>query len=64
VYVDYVEFPSQLLEHWLLVPEVLNRFAVNAKGETIPAELVAKIRKTMTFNKGFDTVEYLASALV
>jgi peptidyl-dipeptidase Dcp len=62
---DYVEFPSQLLEHWLPTPEVLNRFALHYKtGEPIPAELVAKIEKADTFNQGFSTVEFLASALV
>ncbi|MCP5360119.1 MAG: M3 family metallopeptidase [Sinobacteraceae bacterium] len=62
---DYVEFPSQLLEHWLLVPEVLNRFAVHHQtGEPIPAELVAKIERTRTFNQGFATVEYLSGALI
>lgn len=62
---DYVEFPSQLLEHWLATPEVLSRFALHVEtGKPIPPALVAKIEKTATFNKGFDTVEYLASALV
>lgn len=62
---DYVEFPSQLLEHWLLTPEVLQRYAVHYQtGKPIPQALVAKIEKAATFNEGFDTVEYLASALV
>jgi peptidyl-dipeptidase Dcp len=62
---DFVEFPSQILEHWLLTPEVLTRFAVHFRsGQPIPPELVAKIEKSKTFNQGFDTVEYLASALV
>jgi peptidyl-dipeptidase Dcp len=62
---DYVEFPSQLLEHWLDTPEVLSRFALNVKtGEPIPKALVQKIKKAATFNSGFSTVEYLASALV
>ena len=62
---DYVEFPSQLLEHWLPTPEVLGRFAVHYQtGEPIPPELVAKLERAETFNKGFETVEYLASALV
>ena len=60
---DYVEFPSQLNEHWLSTPEVLNRFAVHYKsGEPLPAELLEKIQKAATFNQGFATVEYLASA--
>jgi peptidyl-dipeptidase Dcp len=62
---DYVEFPSQLLEHWLLTPEVLSRFARHYKtNEPLPAELVAKIERARTFNQGFATVEYLSSALV
>jgi peptidyl-dipeptidase Dcp len=62
---DYVEFPSQLLEFWVSVPEVLNKFAVHYKtGEPIPADLVAKVERSKTFNEGFDTVEYLAGALV
>jgi len=62
---DYVEFPSQLLEHWLSTPEVLNRFALHHQtGQPIPRALVEKIEKAATFNEGFDTLEYLASALV
>lgn len=62
---DFVEFPSQILEHWLATPEVLNRFARHHEtGEPIPVELVRKIERAATFNQGFDTVEYLASALV
>jgi peptidyl-dipeptidase Dcp len=62
---DYVEFPSQLLEHWLSTPEVLNRFAVHYQtGKPIPPELVKKIERASRFRQGFDTVEYLASALV
>jgi peptidyl-dipeptidase Dcp len=60
---DFVEFPSQLNENWLSTPEVLSRFAVNAKGQPIPAELVAKIKKASTFNQGFTVTEYLASAI-
>jgi peptidyl-dipeptidase Dcp len=62
---DYVEFPSQLLEHWLSTPEVLNRFALHYEtGKPIPQELVAKIKNAATFNQGFGTVEYLSSALI
>jgi peptidyl-dipeptidase Dcp len=62
---DYVEFPSQLLEHWLSTPEVLNQFARHVKtGEPMPAELAAKIARAETFNEGFRTVEYLSSALI
>jgi len=62
---DYVELPSQLLEHWLSTPEVLGRFAIHCTtGKPIPAELVAKIRRAETFNAGFRTIEFLASAIV
>ncbi|MDQ3322145.1 MAG: M3 family metallopeptidase [Acidobacteriota bacterium] len=62
---DYVEFPSQLLEHWLSTPEVLQKFALHYEtGKPIPQSLVDKIKKAATFNQGFGTVEYLASALV
>jgi peptidyl-dipeptidase Dcp len=62
---DYVEFPSQLLEHWLPVKEVLDRFAVHHQtGKSIPAELVAKVERAKTFNQGFATVEYLSAALI
>jgi peptidyl-dipeptidase Dcp len=62
---DYVEFPSQLLESWLSTPQVLERFARHCKtGEPIPKALVDKIERAAKFNKGFDNVEYLASALV
>jgi peptidyl-dipeptidase Dcp len=62
---DFVEFPSQLNEHWLPTHEVLTRFCTHYKtGEPMPDALVAKIKRAHTFNKGFDTVEYLASAIV
>jgi peptidyl-dipeptidase Dcp len=62
---DYVEFPSQLLEHWLSTPQVLQRFAVHYQtGEPIPQQLVDRIKRAATFNQGFGTVEYLASALI
>ncbi|MBC7929302.1 MAG: M3 family metallopeptidase, partial [Rubrivivax sp.] len=62
---DYVEFPSQLLEHWLSTPEVLQRFAVHYQtGKPIPVALVEKIKRASTFNQGFATTEYLSSALV
>ncbi|HEY0022818.1 MAG TPA: M3 family metallopeptidase [Longimicrobium sp.] len=62
---DYVEFPSQLLEHWLSTPQVLQRFAVHYQtGEPIPQQLVDRIKRAATFNQGFATVEYLASALI
>jgi peptidyl-dipeptidase Dcp len=62
---DYVEFPSQLMEHWLATPEVLQRFALHYQtAKPIPQELVDKIKRTSTFNQGFATVEYLSAALV
>lgn len=62
---DYVEFPSQLLEHWLSTPEVLQKFAVHYEtGKPIPQSLVDKIERAATFNQGFATTEYLASALI
>jgi peptidyl-dipeptidase Dcp len=62
---DYTEFQSQLLERWLSTDEVINQFLVHNKtGEPIPASLVQKIKKASTFNQGFETTEYLASALI
>jgi peptidyl-dipeptidase Dcp len=62
---DYVEFPSQLLEHWLSTPEVLQRFALHYQTvKPIPQPLVDKIMRSATFNQGFATVEYLSAALV
>ncbi len=62
---DYVEFPSQLLEHWLSTPEVLQKFAVHYQtGKPIPQELVDRIERASKFNQGFITAEYLSSALV
>lgn len=62
---DYVEFPSQLLEHWLSTPEVLQRFALHYQtGKPIPQALVDKLKRSETFNEGFATTEYLSSALV
>jgi peptidyl-dipeptidase Dcp len=62
---DYVEFPSQLLERWVSTPEILQKFAVHYQtGKPIPQNLVDRINRAATFNQGFATVEYLASALV
>jgi peptidyl-dipeptidase Dcp len=61
---DFVEFPSQLNEHWLITPEVLRKFALHVEtGKPIPDALVAKIEKARHFNQGFKTVEYLAAAI-
>jgi peptidyl-dipeptidase Dcp len=62
---DYVEFPSQINEHWLSTPEILNEFARHYKtGKALPKALFDKIEKASTFNQGFSTTEYLASAIV
>ncbi|EAU43069.1 Peptidase M3:Neutral zinc metallopeptidases, zinc-binding region [Fulvimarina pelagi HTCC2506] len=62
---DFVELPSQLFEHWLTVPEILDRHATHIEtGEPMPRELVAKLLAARTLDAGFDTVEYTASAIV
>lgn len=62
---DYTEFQSQLLERWLSTDKVIDTFLVHYKtGEPMPKELVTKIKKAATFNQGFSTTEYLASALI
>ncbi|HSF17042.1 MAG TPA: M3 family metallopeptidase [Vicinamibacteria bacterium] len=62
---DYTEFQSQLLERWLLTDRVIEGYLVHHEtGEPIPADLVKKIKNAATFNQGFETTEYLASALV
>lgn len=62
---DFVELPSQLFEHWLSQPEVLRRYACHHEtGEPIPEQLVERLKAAQNFNNGFDTVEYLSSALV
>ena len=62
---DFVELPSQLYEHWLDVPEVLRAFAVHAEtGEAMPAALLQNVLAAATYDMGFQTVEYVASALV
>jgi peptidyl-dipeptidase Dcp len=62
---DFVELPSQLYEHWLEVPEILEKYAHHARsGEPMPKALLDKLLATRTFNQGFATVEYTACALV
>lgn len=62
---DYTEFQSQLLERWLSSDEVIDQFLIHHQtGESIPGDLVAKIKNATTFNQGFATTEYLASALM
>ncbi len=62
---DFVELPSQLYEHWLDVPEVLARFATHAEtGASMPPALLEKVLAAATYDMGFQTVEYVASAMV
>ena len=62
---DFVELPSQLFEHWLEVPEVLAEFATHAEtGEPMSPEMLDRLLKAGTYDMGFQTVEYIASALV
>ena len=62
---DFVELPSQLFEHWLEVPEILERHALHvATGAPLPQALAAKMAAARTFGAGFETVEYTSSALV
>lgn len=62
---DFVELPSQLYEHWLEVPEVLRKHARHAEtGEPIPQDLLDRLLAAQTYDMGFQTVEYVASALV
>ena len=62
---DYTEFQSQLLERWLTTDEVINNYLVHYQtGKPMPKSLIAKIKQAATFNQGFSTTEYLASALV
>ena len=62
---DFVELPSQLYEHWLEVPEVLAEFATHAEtGEAMPKDLLDRVLGAATYDMGFQTVEYVASALV
>jgi peptidyl-dipeptidase Dcp len=65
VQTDFVELPSQLYEHWLERPEILRRFALHYRtGAAMPDDLMQRMLAARTFNQGFATVEYVASALV
>ncbi|WP_150308606.1 M3 family metallopeptidase [Planctomonas psychrotolerans] len=65
VFRDFVEFPSQVNEMWMLWPEVLGNYAVHHKtGERMPTELVDTLQASSAFNEGFSTSEYLAAALL
>ena len=60
---DFVELPSQIMEHWAIEPDVLRDYAHHFEtGEVIPDELIQKILEIQTFNKGFATTEYLAAS--
>jgi len=62
---DFVELPSQIFEHWMAEPEVLQKHARHYKtGEPIPAELLKKLKAAQTFGQGYETVRYTASALI
>jgi peptidyl-dipeptidase Dcp len=62
---DFVEFPSQVHENWLMTRDVLDRYARHYKtGQRMPAALIARVLKARTFNQGFATVEYLSAALL
>jgi len=62
---DYTEFHSQLLERWLLTPQVVDTYFRHYQtGATMPKELIEKINKAATFNQGFETVEFLGSAIM
>jgi peptidyl-dipeptidase Dcp len=62
---DFVEYPSQVMEHWVLTRPILDRFAKHYQtGQPMPQALVDKIEAASTFNQGYATVEYLSSALV
>jgi peptidyl-dipeptidase Dcp len=62
---DFVELPSQLYEHWLLTPDILNTYALHAEtGKPMPRELLDRLLAARNFNQGFSTVEYLASAII
>jgi peptidyl-dipeptidase Dcp len=60
---DFVEFPSQINEHWALYPQVLAHYAINVKtGTPMPQELADKIKRAATFNQGYDLTELLAAS--
>ncbi len=65
VFRDFVEYPSQVNEMWMLWPEVLANYAVHHEtGEPIPADVIDRLEASSTFNEGFGTSEYLAAALL
>ncbi len=62
---DFVEYPSQVHEMWVMTKPILDQFCKHVEtGKPMPADLIAKIEKSSKFNQGYDTVEYLSSAIV
>lgn len=61
---DFVEFPSQIMEHWITEPEILRRHARNAAGEPIPETLLKSLLDARTFNQGYLTVQQISSAIL
>jgi peptidyl-dipeptidase Dcp len=62
---DFVEFPSQIMEHWVQAPEILRKYARHAQtGEPIPDALIDRLLAARNFNQGFATVEYAACAMI
>jgi peptidyl-dipeptidase Dcp len=62
---DFVEFPSQMFEHWMAVPENLRNYACHYRtGEPLPEEMLRRLLAARNFNQGFATVEYAAAALI
>jgi peptidyl-dipeptidase Dcp len=62
---DFVEFPSQIFEHWLATPETLRKYAIHHEtGEPIPEDLLRRLLEARNFDQGFATVEYTAAALL
>lgn len=65
VLTDFVELPSQLMEHWLKEKQVLQEFAVHHEtADVVPDELLEKLKAAQSFNQGFNTIEYTACALI
>jgi len=62
---DYIEFPSRLMERWLMTPKVIQQFMLHHQtGKPIPPQLILKLQKAAAFNQGFTTLEYLVCALI
>lgn len=61
---DFVEFPSQVYEHWITEPTILQAHARNAAGEAMPKEMLESLLKAQTFNQGFSTIQQLSSAIL